>query len=468
LYRDLTLMIEPGGIEMIGELQAEQSQTSGILMQFPVETDPRYAGSHDAESAAILFPSVLPPGCSVSVQRRWFARVLHGLMWCVTAACFALAILGPEPFTSSTTSDSEASVPNGRGESQSQFVTASPVLVTRPIEMLRPGMRVVAENPEELPGQKDTLVTPEFWRLVRLRMVKSDGHRLDIELLRPVGWLVEELIRIAQETPGDQFLKSTSVMADESNHVLPRREDILSQLCVGQTISMDLPEMGAEGPAEIVAVEPCPTLEQGGRGRRLVTGTFRHEASNVLDLRVEGEQLSLGVTGTHPFWSVTQERFVAAAELRVGEELLRADGRPAKLLSKSQRAGSNVPVFNIEVDVEHVYLVGHSGLLVHNQYHHIVSIYDNAKRPDTAVFITKSREILENASIKLGDKTANVLFVPHHLPKRHSDAYHKAVSDTLKSYVRNLQPNTPAYSAAVRAALDDLYARIMNHSLPLY
>ena len=56
-------------------------------------------------------------------------------------------------------------------------------LITRPIETLRPGMRVLASNPQLIgPPLPDTVIVPEVWRLLRLRMIKPDGSSLDIEL----------------------------------------------------------------------------------------------------------------------------------------------------------------------------------------------------------------------------------------------------------------------------------------------
>ena len=36
---------------------------------------------------------------------------------------------------------------------------------------------------------------------------------------------------------------------------------------------MDLPEMGADGEFQVMAIEPCPPIEEGGG--RLVTGEYR-------------------------------------------------------------------------------------------------------------------------------------------------------------------------------------------------
>jgi YwqJ-like deaminase len=56
---------------------------------------------------------------------------------------------------------------------------------------------------------------------------------------------------------------------------------------------------------------------------------------------------------------------VPVGELRIGERLKARDGSTPKVLSFTKRPEPE-PVFNIEVDGDHVYRVGEQGLLVHN------------------------------------------------------------------------------------------------------
>ncbi len=55
-----------------------------------------------------------------------------------------------------------------------------------------------------------------------------------------------------------------------------------------------------------------------------------------------------------------------AGELRIGEHVLAADGTSRAVTRIISRLGRPVTVHNFEVDVEHVYVVGQNGLLVHN------------------------------------------------------------------------------------------------------
>ncbi len=206
-------------------------------------------------------------------------------------------------------------------------------LVGNPIRDARLGQRVLGRNP--LREQVDeSLPEPdaETWRKITLRMTKDDGHRLDIELLRPLFWL-------------------------ELHEAEP-----------GATISLDLPEMGAQGNAEVVAVEPCPEIEpDDGRGRPIVTGRFIHQSADVIDLHLDGLGKPIGCTANHPFWSEDRQEFVEAAELDTGEHVQTRLHGPIRVTRIAPRPGKH-PVYNLEIHGEHVYEVSHLGVLVHNTY----------------------------------------------------------------------------------------------------
>lgn len=114
-------------------------------------------------------------------------------------------------------------------------------------------------------------------------------------------------------------------------------------------------------------MRPCPPLEpDDGTGRRLVTSVFRHAAADVVDLETTGSNQPIGTTANHPFWSETRQMFVRAGQLEPGEHLRSARGTLLQVTRITPRRGPPVPVFNFEVDGQHVYSVGADGLLVHN------------------------------------------------------------------------------------------------------
>ena len=129
---------------------------------------------------------------------------------------------------------------------------------------------------------------------------------------------------------------------------------------VGGSVFLDMPEMGACGQAEVLAIEPCSSLEEGEG--RLVTGTFKHTSGEVYDLKLESE--FIGVTTMHPFWSVDREAWVSAIDLEIGETLKTLTGTTV-IESRSRREEPET-VYNIEVEGDHVYRVGDSGVLVYN------------------------------------------------------------------------------------------------------
>ena len=123
-----------------------------------------------------------------------------------------------------------------------------------------------------------------------------------------------------------------------------------------------MPEMGVCGQAEVLAIEPCPPPEEGEG--RLVTGTFKHTPGEVYDLKLESESEPIGITAMHPFWSVDREAWVSAIDLEIGETLKTLTGTTV-VESRSRREEPEA-VYNIEVEGDHVYRVGDSGVLVHN------------------------------------------------------------------------------------------------------
>ncbi|MGH7192220.1 MAG: polymorphic toxin-type HINT domain-containing protein, partial [Candidatus Saccharimonadales bacterium] len=199
--------------------------------------------------------------------------------------------------------------------------------VTKPIDQVRVGERVLADNP--LATLEDRLA-PEpderTWRLLKLRMSTPGGDRLNIELLRPLAWINR------------------------------------AGAAAGASIDLDLPELDAAGSAEVLSVGACPTIERGDG--QVVTATFTHQAATVIDLTIAGLSEPIGCTPRHRFWSEDRQEFVPADELRTGERLRASDGRTTRLVAASPRAAGE-PVYNLEVNGQHVYLVSSAGVLVH-------------------------------------------------------------------------------------------------------
>jgi len=196
------------------------------------------------------------------------------------------------------------------------------------IELLRLGQRVTTypkrshfETLQVMQG-----IEARQLRSITLVHIRNDGTRVEIALLRSLDWI-----------------------EDYGAHV-------------GGSVFLDMPEMGVEGLAEVAAIEPCPPLEEGEG--RLVTGTFKHTSGEVYDLKLESESKPIGVTATHPFWSVDRNTWVSAIDLEIGETLKTLAGTTV-VESRSKREEPET-VYNIEVEGDHCYRVGESGVLVHN------------------------------------------------------------------------------------------------------
>lgn len=170
---------------------------------------------------------------------------------------------------------------------------------------------------------------PATWRVVRLRMTKDSGKLLHITLARPLPWI--ERVGAAP----------------------------------GKSISLDLPEMGAVGDAEVLAIDACPPLKPG-KGN-IVTGTFAHETDdNLITVRLSDDIDPIGVTDNHPFWSEDRQDFVPVGQLRRGERVRTRTGTAEVMALAERPVKPGELVYNLEVHGEHVYQVTTAAVLVHN------------------------------------------------------------------------------------------------------
>lgn len=146
---------------------------------------------------------------------------------------------------------------------------------------------VLAENPEVSDDERSQFDEIDYrqWRWMRLRMPEGDGW-LEVGLGRPLEWL-------------------------EANHVTS-----------GATIHLDLPELGARGEAEVLSVKPCHNPgPKPSPDHRLVTGTYKHASTKILDLQIAGLSEPVGCTSNHPFWSEDRQAFVEAGDLTVFQNI---------------------------------------------------------------------------------------------------------------------------------------------------
>lgn len=204
----------------------------------------------------------------------------------------------------------------------------TPHVTTKPIDQFQVGMVVPGDK---IRGDNDLTygdkVDPETWRHLLVEGTKADGSRWDADLLMPPEWLEEQQAR------------------------------------VGGDVYVSVPECGIDGMARVRSLGPCPKIHD--LDGRVVTAVLRHHSAHVLDLHIDGLDEPIGVTANHPFWSEDRKEFVRADSLKLGERLRKLDGGTQQVVSSNTRPGTR-SVYNLQVNVDHVFHVGSSGLLVHN------------------------------------------------------------------------------------------------------
>lgn len=122
----------------------------------------------------------------------------------------------------------------------------------------------------------------------------------------------------------------------------------------------------------VIATDP----ETGERVAKRVEHVWVHE-DTLVDLVVDGEVVS--TTEDHPFWSVTDQRFVRADGLTRGEQLFGRAGRGVAVSGVRPRSGRYGLAYNLSVEGIHTYHVGGSALLVHNSCYSAVDALNDPK-----------------------------------------------------------------------------------------
>ena len=146
------------------------------------------------------------------------------------------------------------------------------------------------------------------------------------------------------------------------------------KLSAGDTTPIILEETGVEGSARVIAVEPCPPIEEGEG--ELITGTFSQEHFDVRLLKLEGLDEPIEVTGSHPVYSEDQHTFVPVKDLAHVERLRTRTG--AAIVESLHRKPGKWRVYNLEIGTVHRYYVSELDVLVHNSCSALRSSMENA------------------------------------------------------------------------------------------
>ncbi|MFJ1709810.1 polymorphic toxin-type HINT domain-containing protein [Kitasatospora sp. NPDC088346] len=105
------------------------------------------------------------------------------------------------------------------------------------------------------------------------------------------------------------------------------------------------------------------------RSSQQVTGTFAHATASLVRIQVDGSDVVESTPG-HPFY-IDQAGWREASNLRVGDELLGADGRPGRVTALERVDATPQRVFDLSVAGTHMFMVKSPksmgpGVVVHN------------------------------------------------------------------------------------------------------
>ncbi|RLD17560.1 MAG: hypothetical protein DRI69_12025, partial [Bacteroidetes bacterium] len=139
---------------------------------------------------------------------------------------------------------------------------------------------------------------------------------------------------------------------------------------VDGVVKMDLPEQEISGAFKITSIKhiipqkkPVDDDPDDDYEFKPVMALFIHQSDQVYSITFDNKE-EIGVTYQHPIYSVTASDWRLAGELEVGEKVLAKFGETS-VTSSEKKEGSET-VYNLEVKDLHNFLVGASGVVVHN------------------------------------------------------------------------------------------------------
>lgn len=220
------------------------------------------------------------------------------------------------------------------------FEEGTPIVGTdgssSPIESVQLGSAVFSiQDPFSIPPSEQGVDPDSYktidsagWRAVSVESTGGGGGRVSATLLRPLQWV-----------------EATGAAA-------------------GRELPVDFHEFDLAGPLVVTAVSPAPVVASGGAGSSVVTGVFRTEKRPIVRVWLYGEDKSIGVTPTHPFFDHQRQVWIPAAELKPGDQVRTFSGFASVV--RVEDRGETATVYNIETHRTHTYFAGAEGAWVHN------------------------------------------------------------------------------------------------------
>ncbi len=162
--------------------------------------------------------------------------------------------------------------------------------------------------------------------------------------------------------------EATSVLAKEGGGVVKGGgslvDDVARTWCFVAGTEVKTPE-GAQAIEKLVVGDKVITHdpETGEEKEQVVLQTFHSWTDELYDIAIRDEVLS--TTGSHRFWLPEEGSWVPAKSLKAGQWLLGPNNVRIRIDAIATRQHL-CDVYNLEVESDHNYFVGLSGVLVHN------------------------------------------------------------------------------------------------------
>ena len=286
----------------------------------------------------------------------------------------------------------------------------------KPIEDIEIGEAVFSEN-VDISKQNETQKQMETglsstWKSLHLEMLSEDGSSINVDLLRPSWWLEQNDARL------------------------------------GESMNLSIPEMGLKGSAKVLSINNYKAnFQKTPSGAQIVTGKIVRHNAIVLDLYFsDAITTPLGVTPTHPFWSLDRNGWVEAAKLKIDEQVKTRDNSIVTLTGRRKRPERQT-VYNLEVQHDHTYYVSNLEILVHNSCvttpaGHALTEHAEESLIEHGLTLNEVDDIIENASRARTQSDGATVFIQS-VGKKRKRKYNIVVlgDEGIVTGMKNLSPH---------------------------
>jgi hypothetical protein len=152
-------------------------------------------------------------------------------------------------------------------------------------------------------------------------------------------------------------------------------------------------------------------LQTGATQERTVTELLRNFTYHWVDVQIGAEVVRS--TRSHPFWVESENQWIEAADLQKGMTVRLESGQSAVIANvltvDLQRPE---PTYNLEVDVNHDYFVGHAHVLVHNGDGSYTITFASGKQYVGKGDLSRAADSAARISAQTGDRVVSTQWSP--------------------------------------------------------